>query len=329
MCLIIHKPKGSTIIPEHIIDNAETINPDGFGIVYTDTNECVRTMDYNTARELISAPRPFVAHYRYATRGIINKAGCHPYVIKSDTRGVTRLFSNGTVANLGDKKTCDTAIVSDILKYLPEEFWPDTLSFTETRFAITNEDGVQRYGDWHERDGIFYSKNNCFHTHYTVGYGYQYGGKSCWKGYEDDDDYWDSPVESANKVVDFTDDGDWEDVPLVAVYGTLKCGRSNHITMGSSVFKGTGETVFKYPMHVSNIPFVFERPGEGHNISVEVFETISDRTRENIDWLEGHPMNYERRLTDIQMTDGSVKTCWLYFANETYYDETMTNVQRY
>lgn len=50
MCLIIHKPTADSIIPEFIIDNAERINPDGFGIVYTDNNECVRTMDYETAR---------------------------------------------------------------------------------------------------------------------------------------------------------------------------------------------------------------------------------------------------------------------------------------
>ena len=119
MCLIIHKPNADTIIPQHILDNAENINPDGFGIVYTDNNECIRTMDYNHA----------------------------------------------TVADLGDKQLCDTYVVADMLKRMPNKYWNDLLSMTETRFAITYPDGsVARHGKWHEKDGVFYSKNNCFYT---------------------------------------------------------------------------------------------------------------------------------------------------------------------
>lgn len=338
MCLIIHKPKADSTIAEFILDNAERINPDGFGIVYTDNNECVRTMDYNTARELISAPRPFVAHYRYATRGTINKQGCHPYVISNvstDNADVVRLFSNGTVADLGDDNLCDTKVVADMLMRIPKKHWTDVLSMTETRFAICDQNGVQRHGEWHERDGIWYSKANCFHTSYkkTVGYSYGYNNyntqSQCYDKYWYDDDLMEDEVEVEPTITNDYCNADWQDINLVAVYGTLKCGRSNHITMGQSTFVGAGKTVYKYPMQVSSIPFVYERAGEGHQIAVEVYNVQSRTTQDNIDWLEGHPHNYERKLTDIEMADGAVKTCWLYFASPDFYDPTMTNVQRY
>ena len=327
MCLIIHKPNADTIIPQHILDNAETINPDGFGIVYTDTNECIRTMDYNHAHELIIAKRPFVAHYRYATRGTIDKATCHPYHVQD----LIRLFSNGTVADLGDDKTCDTAVVADYLKSYKQDTWEAMLSMTETRFAITYPDGsVSRHGAWHEKDGIFYSKNNCFHTtKSTIGYHY---GKTYPTRYKTYDDYWyDDEVcntgtsFNTNPEYDMSDtssvygtapDHDmysWQDINLVAVYGTLKAGRSNHIVLDGSSYVGAGKTVSKYAMQASGIPYVYEHDHRDQ-ITVEVYELHDDDVRLSLDHLESHPTFYERKLTDIELTDGSVKTCWLYFA---------------
>lgn len=337
MCLIIHKPDADSVIDEFILDNAENINPDGFGIVYTDTNECVRTMDYETARELISVARPFVAHYRYATRGTVNKQGCHPYVISHvspDETDVVRLFSNGTVADLGDDNLCDTKVVAKMLERIPVEHWADVLSMTETRFAICANDHVQRFGDWHERDGVYYSKANCFHKSYTkhVGYGYSsnyhtYKANSSYDPYGlcdyDDDDVWDNPTGPASKV-------SWENNHLVAVYGTLKAGHANHAVMGKSLFRGKGKTANPYVMQSSSIPFVFEHVGsDKKQITVEVYDVVSSFTREDIDFLEGHPTNYERKQIDVAMADGSIKTCWLYFANPSYYDKMKTALCTY
>ena len=333
MCLIIHKPNADTIIPQHILDNAEQINPDGFGIVYTDTNECIRTMDYNHAHELVIAKRPFVAHYRYATRGTIDKATCHPYHVQD----LIRLFSNGTVADLGDKDTCDTAVVAGYLKSYKQDTWDAMLSMTETRFAITYPDGsVSRHGSWHEKDGVFYSKNNCFHTKKsTIGYHY---GKTYAPRYKTYDEHWyddpyDDPYDefgvntknSFNTPYDMSDTSsvygettpaetcDFQDVDLVAVYGTLKSGHTNHDVLGDSSLVGVGKTVSKYAMQANSIPYVYEHEHRDQ-ISVEVYEVTSNTTKLSLDHLESHPHFYERKLTDIELTDGSVKTCWLYFA---------------
>tara|TARA_E500000178_G_scaffold176914_1_gene175696 strand:+ start:6097 stop:7095 length:999 start_codon:yes stop_codon:yes gene_type:complete len=320
MCLIIHKPNADTIIPQHILDNAEDINPDGFGIVYTDTNECIRTMDYNHAHELVIAKRPFVAHYRYATRGTVDKATCHPYHVQD----LIRLFSNGTVADLGDKQTCDTAVVAGYLKKFKQDTWKAMLSMTETRFAITYPDGsVARHGKWHEKDGVFYSKNNCFHTRQsTIGYHY---GKTYTPKYKTYEEYWDNDwydtsydMSDTSSVYDdqpIDDPYDWQNVDLVAVYGTLKSGHTNHDVLGDSSLVGVGKTVSKYAMQKSGIPYVYEHEHRDQ-ISVEVYEVTSDATKLSLDHLESHPHFYERKLTDIELTDGSVRTCWLYFAQQ-------------
>jgi gamma-glutamylcyclotransferase (GGCT)/AIG2-like uncharacterized protein YtfP/predicted glutamine amidotransferase len=334
MCLIIHKPNADTIIPQHILDNAESINPDGFGIVYTDTNECIRTMDYNHAHELVITKRPFVAHYRFATRGAVDKATCHPYHVQD----LIRLFSNGTVADLGDKDTCDTAVVAGYLKAFKQDTWEPMLSMTDTRFAITYPDGsVSRYGKWHEKDGVFYSKNNCFHTRQsTIGYHY---GKTYTPTYKTYEDYWDNDDYLYTEQYDMSDTSsvyddqpiadlyDWQDVNLVAVYGTLKSGFSNHSVLGNSSLVGVGKTVSKYAMQKSGIPYVYEHEHRDQ-INVEVYEVHDDNVRVSLDHLESHPNFYERKLTDIELTDGSVRTCWLYFAQTKPY-KNMEYIQTY
>ena len=290
MCLIIHKPNADTIIPQHILDNAENINPDGFGIVYTDNNECIRTMDYNHA----------------------------------------------TVADLGDKQLCDTYVVADMLKRMPNKYWNDLLSMTETRFAITYPDGsVARHGKWHEKDGVFYSKNNCFYTRQsTIGYHY---GKTYAPKYKTYEDYWDndwydtsydmSDTSSVYEDKPIADPYDWQDVDLVAVYGTLKSGHTNHDVLGDSSLVGVGKTVSKYAMQKSGIPYVYEHEHRDQ-INVEVYEVLSDSTKLSLDHLESHPHFYERKLTDIELTDGSVRTCWLYFAQTEPY-KNMEYIQTY
>lgn len=332
MCLIIHKPNAELNIDEFILDNAEEINPDGFGIVFTDTNEVVYTMDYEEARKLIQLSRPFVAHYRYATRGKINATNCHPYPVTKDIH----LFSNGTVADLGDDNVCDTKLVADMLKRIPSKHWADVLSMTETRFAITSDSEVQRHGTWHERNGIFYSKNNCFHKYKSV-IGYNYNNNHYTNTHSTK--YWyDKPVEEDAWEVDdrkYTTEYhygsmyEWEHVNLVAVYGTLKAGRGNHGLLSKSNYVGAGETIYKYPMQAQGIPFVFDKAGTGSQIPVEVYELLDDDTKDDLDLLEGHPTNYERKLIDVEMLDGAVKSCWLYFANPAYEQSTMEYIQTY
>ena len=168
MCIIIHKRRGKTIIDPEILNASRCINKDGFGIVYLDNGEMIKTMDYEYADELVQASRPFVAHYRYTTRGKTCEDNCHPFPFESGGESDSWLFANGTVADLGNKTKTDSQVVAEYLDVIPEEYWSKVLSMTDVRFATVRPADpkasvamkVQRYGNWHQHGGVWYSKKN-------------------------------------------------------------------------------------------------------------------------------------------------------------------------
>jgi len=393
MCIIIHKPQAG-VLNTDITSTAEYLNQDGFGIVYLDTLTVHRTMDYKKAREWVASERPFVAHYRYATKGKVNRASCHPYPF---TGGL--LVSNGTVESLGDKDVCDTEVIAKYLGTVPVDYWPQLLSMTPTRFCIVHKSGeVDRHGNWFERDGVYYSKDSCFPrpaparwsggrvpaTAWGKGKGY---GNVNTKGFiGDPDPLWDDKfyndrdarydtynhhdnalerdtydasthgmpdyggcdthpdnvwaeesevedmdnVDDDGSVVDEIDVADyemdedagdgWHGMHLLAVYGTLKQGRSNHRLFHEGLAATTlidpdAMTVERLRMVNEGIPFVYNgEHRDGKHIEVEVYHVASPTVRARIDRLEGHPNWYERKLTEIELfINGEIVYAWMYF----------------
>ena len=92
---------------------------------------------------------------------------------------------------------------------------------------------------------------------------------------------------------------------LVAVYGTLKKGRSNHPLMRDSVLVSE-ETLSGFIMYsAGGFPVIYRNIS--HSIVVEVYEVEEDVLRLNLDPLEGHPSWYRR-----EQVETSVGTAWLY-----------------
>jgi len=109
------------------------------------------------------------------------------------------------------------------------------------------------------------------------------------------------------------------DLVPVAVYGTLKKGYSNyHHYLQGSPYVGAGETMNKYPLVISGLPYVMSKKGVGYNVDVDVFLVSQSKLKE-IDGLEGHPTWYERKQINILMSDGMTMVAWLYF-NDTIED---------
>ncbi|KAK8565044.1 hypothetical protein V6N13_020167 [Hibiscus sabdariffa] len=90
---------------------------------------------------------------------------------------------------------------------------------------------------------------------------------------------------------------------LIFTYGTLKRGFSNHVLLqdlmrtGDAVFKGTYQTVGKYPLVCGpyRVPFLLNMPGSGHRVTGELY-AVSARGLARVDELEGTSKgHYERR----------------------------------
>ena len=264
MCVIIIKQKAD-IISEETLENSARINPHGLGVTYLDTFET--TYHKSTEYEILLTPRPFIAHFRYATVGKVGLSNTHPFIC-----GVQKdelLMQNGTIKGLGTKAKCDSKVLAEKLGDMPRKDWKAELEKHDSRFVTINTETktfqIYNRDDYTKKDGVWYSKPNVLQSN------------------------------------------------LVAVYGTLKRGYNNYSRfLRTSRFVGSGETQTKYPLIIDGLPYLLSSEGVGHNVDVDVFK-VTDEALVELDLLEGHPKWYQRREVPINMSDGSILTCWVYF----------------
>ena len=170
MCVIIIKQKNN-VMPAEIAKNAARINPHGLGIVWLDTFE----VTYHKSKEYgqLITERPFIAHFRYATVGAINKENTHPFVCGRNTDEM--LMMNGTIKGLGNDKVCDSKALSIQLGNKPRQSWKAELEQYDCRFVTVNlrTRSFQIYNRnlYTYRDGIWYSKANVLQENLIAVYG--------------------------------------------------------------------------------------------------------------------------------------------------------------
>ena len=98
---------------------------------------------------------------------------------------------------------------------------------------------------------------------------------------------------------------------LLAVYGTLKLGGSNHTTfLDNAKFIGNGETTQNFNMKkMGGYPGGYRTTIRPEKIAVEVFEVD---TFTHLDYLEGHPSFFIREIEEITLDNGDVVHAWMY-----------------
>lgn len=170
MCVIIIKKDGKTI-PKETLKTSARINPHGLGIVWLDTFE----VSYHKSNEynLLNTKRPFIAHFRYATIGAVNKSNTHPFTCGTNDKEL--LMMNGTIKGLGNHKKSDSKELAEMLGDIPRYKWKGELEKHMCRFVTINTRNrtYQMYNKflWTERDGIWYSKDNVLEENMIAVYG--------------------------------------------------------------------------------------------------------------------------------------------------------------
>lgn len=170
MCVIIIKQKNN-VMPTEIAKNSARINPHGLGIIWLDTFE----VTYHKSKEYkqLITERPFIAHFRYATVGAINKENTHPFVCGRNTDEM--LMMNGTIKGLGNDKVCDSKALAIQLGSKARQTWKTELEQYDCRFVTVNlrTRSFQIYNRnlYTYRDGIWYSKDNVLQENLIAVYG--------------------------------------------------------------------------------------------------------------------------------------------------------------
>jgi len=170
MCVIIIKQSGQKL-PAEVAKTSGKINPHGLGIIWLDTFEV--TYHKSTEHKILLTERPYIAHFRYATIGAVNRDNCHPFMCGKNRN--EWLMMNGTIHGLGNPKKSDSKVLAEMLGNMPRNTWKKELEKHECRFVTVNTRNrtYQIYNKdlWTQRDGIWYSKSNVLQEHLIAVYG--------------------------------------------------------------------------------------------------------------------------------------------------------------
>ena len=171
MCIIIVKQKEQQKVSKEVLKTSSKINPHGLGIVWLDTFE----VSYHQSKEynILDTTRPYIAHFRYATIGKINKENTHPFVCGNNKQEL--LMMNGSIYGMGNYNVCDTKVLANKLGGMNRHLWKKELSQYQHRFVSINTRTrtFQIYNKelWTRKNGVWYSKDNVLLENLVAVYG--------------------------------------------------------------------------------------------------------------------------------------------------------------
>jgi gamma-glutamylaminecyclotransferase len=171
MCIIIVKQKEEQKVSKEVLKTSSKINPHGLGVVWLDTFE----VSYHKSKEynILDTTRPYIAHFRYATIGKVNKSNTHPFVCGNNLNEL--LMMNGSIYGMGNQKVCDTKVLANKLGTMNRCLWKNELSQYEHRFVSINTKyrTFQIYNKdlWIKKEGVWYSKDNVLRDNLIAVYG--------------------------------------------------------------------------------------------------------------------------------------------------------------
>lgn len=156
---------------QEVARTSARINPHGLGVVWLDTFEV--TYHKSAEFKVLDTERPFIAHFRYATIGAINKENTHPFRCGSNKQ--EWLMMNGTIKGLGNHKNSDSKVLADKLGSIERQNWKSELEKYDCRFVTINT-RIRTYQiynreSWVQRDGVWYSKDNVLEDNLVAVYG--------------------------------------------------------------------------------------------------------------------------------------------------------------
>jgi gamma-glutamylaminecyclotransferase len=182
MCVIIIKQQGKKLSKE-VLKTSARINPHGLGVIWLDTFEI--TYHKSKRYDVLDTDRPFIAHFRYATVGAIGLQNTHPFRCGNNKH--EWLMMNGTIKGMGNANVCDTKVLAESLGNVDRSLWRNKLEMYECRFVTVNVRNrtfqIYNKEDWHQKDGVWFSKDNVLEDTLVAVYGTLKKGYSNYHSY--------------------------------------------------------------------------------------------------------------------------------------------------
>lgn len=183
MCCILYIPAGVKMPTQSTFRLIYKANPHGMGFADTDGNS-VKTLDLSVFLLAVKQRRTEAAciiHFRLATHGSISEKNCHPF---HDPNTDIWFAHNGVLPIHSHDDMTDSEIFFrerflpmyhgivdgkrlDLLDGDKERLWRYVESQRgSSRFIFMRDDMVVKLGQWHTRNGVYYSNLNwLYHTY--------------------------------------------------------------------------------------------------------------------------------------------------------------------
>lgn len=183
MCCILYVPSGIKIPPTNTLKAIHRANPHGIGFADADGNHG-KTLDLSCFLQAIKKRHKDAAciiHFRLATHGSVTKENCHPF---HDPATGIWFAHNGVLPIPSHDDMTDSEIFfrerflpmyhgivdgkrPDLLDGDKERLWRYVESQRgSSRFIFMRDDMVVKLGQWHTRNGVYYSNLNwLYHTY--------------------------------------------------------------------------------------------------------------------------------------------------------------------
>jgi DNA-directed RNA polymerase subunit RPC12/RpoP len=172
MCLLVFKPIGQKM-PEEFVENANENNDDGMGIYHQ--NKIFKTLhNVEKVKQICQQDEPCVVHFRLGTQGLNNVDNCHPHKIRDGLW----LFHNGILIDMPNHhELSDTAIFARKMhnwnvRIIKQEL--NKRGNSTNKFILIEADKKKAtlFGEFHIKDGVYYSNTSYKKRYYTITYGY-------------------------------------------------------------------------------------------------------------------------------------------------------------
>lgn len=171
MCCILYIPSGEKTPPITILKTIHRANPHGIGFVDADGNS-LKTLDLSCFLQAVKQRHTDAAciiHFRLATHGSISEKNCHPF---HDTATDIWFAHNGVLPIVSKNDMTDSEIFfREVFIPILNEVYdgdidaPGLWQFVDrrrgsSRFIFMHGDDIRMFGQWYERQGVFYSNLN-------------------------------------------------------------------------------------------------------------------------------------------------------------------------